>query len=198
MSKNINHLNFDQLLEGVKTMSDFDSVMNAMYKQGIHHLLESEMSHFLGYDKYESSGINSGNSRNGTSLKKLKSSEGSIQINVPRDRNSEFEPCIVPKGQSTTEKIEQVISNLLSNAIKFSKSGTIFLSLRRDRNHLTFTIADEGPGIEKRYLNHIFDKFIQCHKNSGSGLGLAIARSWIEAHRGKIWAESKGLGFGST
>lgn len=120
MSKDISNLKFDNLLKGVKTMTDFESVMGGLYKQGIQHLLESEMSHFLGYDRHDPKGYHSGNSRNGTSHKSLKSSEGQIDIEVPRDRNSEFEPRIVPKGQSTTAKIEQVILGLYSRGMSTS------------------------------------------------------------------------------
>ncbi|MEE9372728.1 MAG: transposase [Saprospiraceae bacterium] len=111
--KKENTQDLSYLLEGVSTMTDFESVMGNLYKQGIQHLLESEMSHFLGYDKHDPGGYNMGNSRNGTSKKQIKSSEGKIQIEVPRGRKGDFEPRIVPKGQSTTEKIEQVILGLL-------------------------------------------------------------------------------------
>lgn len=105
------------LFEGVDNMNDFEDIMGDLYKQGIQHLLQSEMSHFLGYDKNDPSGNLSGNSRNGTTKKKLKSSKGVLQIEVPRDRNSEFEPRIVPKGQSTTDKIESVITSLYARGM---------------------------------------------------------------------------------
>jgi len=108
------------MLDEVKTMKDFEGVMGSLYKQGIQQLLESEMSHLLGYDKNDPKGNNSGNSRNGHTTKKVRSSDGELEISVPRDRNSEFEPMIVPKGQSTTEKIEQVIIGLYSRGMSTS------------------------------------------------------------------------------
>lgn len=117
MSKKEKQIDFGQMLDGVKTMNDFEGVMGALYKQGIQHLLESEMSHLLGYQKHDPQGNNSGNSRNGYTSKKLKSSDGEFDIQVPRDRNSEFDPMVVPKGQSTTEKIEQVITGLYSRGM---------------------------------------------------------------------------------
>jgi len=108
---------FKSILEGVESMTDFESVMGNLYKQGIEHLLKSEMSHFLGYDKHETKGHHSGNSRNGYTSKKVRTQEGSIDINVPRDRNGEFEPKILPKGQSTTKKIEHVILGLYSRGM---------------------------------------------------------------------------------
>jgi len=109
-----------ELLEGVSTMSDFESVMGNLYKQGIQHLLQSEMSHFLGYDKYDTEGYNTGNSRNGTTKKKVKTTKGQLEIEVPRDRKGDFEPIILPKGQSTTEKIEEVILGLYSRGMTTS------------------------------------------------------------------------------
>jgi transposase-like protein len=108
---------FSELLSSVSNMTDFESVMGDLYKQGIHHLLESEMSHFLGYDKHDPAGNGSGNSRNGTSPKKLKTTKGEISLQVPRDRNGEFHPVIVPKGQSTTDKIESVIVGLYARGM---------------------------------------------------------------------------------
>ena len=105
------------LLDGVENMADFESVMSDLYKQGISHLLESEMSHFLGYDKHDPNGYNTGNSRNGHSSKKVRTSKGEFRVEVPRDRNGDFDPKILPKGQSTTEKIEQVILGLYSRGM---------------------------------------------------------------------------------
>lgn len=117
MSKDISNLNFDGLLDGVKSLNDFESVMSSLYKQGIQHLLESEMSHFLGYNKHEKGSAQSNNYRNGSFPKNVKTSEGKIQIDVPRDRNGQFQPAVVPKGQSTTDKIEKVITGLYARGM---------------------------------------------------------------------------------
>lgn len=117
MKKGIKQSRFGNLLDDVKTMNDFESVMGDLYKQGIQQLLQSEMSHFLGYDKNDIRGNNTGNSRNGSSTKILKSSNGKLKIDVPRDRNGEFEPLLIPKGQSTTEKIESVILGLYARGM---------------------------------------------------------------------------------
>jgi transposase-like protein len=91
--------------------------MNDLYKKGIQHLLNSEMSHLLGYDKHAIKGNNSGNSRNGSYGKKVKTSSGEIEVQIPRDRNSEFEPLIIPKGQTTTAKVESVITSLYAKGM---------------------------------------------------------------------------------
>jgi putative transposase len=117
MQSNKINFNFSEVLHEVKTLNDYDIMMNDLYKQGIQHLLHSEMSHLLGYDKHAISGNNSGNSRNGSYNKKVKTSQGELDIQMPRDRNSEFEPLIIPKGQSTTAKIEAVITSLYAKGM---------------------------------------------------------------------------------
>lgn len=101
-------------------------------------------------------------------------------------------------------KIKQVISNLIDNATKYTKQGGIVVSIGRDkRDNILITIKDTGVGIEKEVLPRLFEKFSRAPDASkanimGTGLGLYVARKIIEAHRGKIWAESEGKGKGSA
>lgn len=117
MQSNKINFNFSDVLQDVKTLNDYDTMMNDLYKQGIQHLLHSEMSHLLGYDKHAIKGNNSGNSRNGSYSKKVKTSQGEFEVQIPRDRNSEFDPLIIPKGQTTTAKIESVITSLYAKGM---------------------------------------------------------------------------------
>jgi transposase-like protein len=91
--------------------------MNALYKQGFQEILKAEMTRHLGYEKHAHDGNNTGNSRNGTYKKKVRTTKGAIELDIPRDRNGEFEPIIIPQGQTTTEKIESVSISLYSNGI---------------------------------------------------------------------------------
>ncbi|ADC68937.1 integral membrane sensor signal transduction histidine kinase [Methanocaldococcus sp. FS406-22] len=100
------------------------------------------------------------------------------------------------------DRIIQVLINLIENAIKFSPvKGVIEIHAFRDKNYAHIIIKDYGPGIPKKDLERIFDKFYQVNfpkiKRDGAGLGLAICKSIIEAHGGKIWVESE-LGKGSA
>ncbi len=102
-----------------------------------------------------------------------------------------------------SDRIIQTITNLLSNGIKFSpEGGSIWLTAKKEENHILFEIKDQGRGIPEDKLESIFEKFQQVdfsdsRNHEGTGLGLAICRSIIEQHEGKIWAESV-LGLGST
>lgn len=114
-----NNINFDftDIFKNVKDINDFEVAMNGIYKIGIQQLLNSEMSHLLGYDKHSIKGNNSGNSRNGSYGKKVKTTQGEIEVQVPRDRNSEFDPLVLPKGQTTTAKVESVITSLYAKGM---------------------------------------------------------------------------------
>ena len=79
--------------------------------------MKAEIDEHLGYSKYNPSGKNSGNSRNGYSEKTLKTNLGEIPLDVPRDRNATFEPVIVPKHQRMSAKIEQAIITMYSRGM---------------------------------------------------------------------------------
>lgn len=97
------------------------------------------------------------------------------------------------------EKMEQAISNIVTNALKFSEGGTISVTLTESNNRIQLNVADQGAGISPKDLPKVFDRFYQAKPNvKGSGIGLTIAKAWVEAHGGKIWAESEGEGKGTT
>ncbi|MFN0117848.1 MAG: sensor histidine kinase [Elusimicrobiota bacterium] len=102
-----------------------------------------------------------------------------------------YEKILSEKVFLDPDKIKIVISNLLSNALKFTPSkGKISINADLRDDYLTFSIEDEGIGIPKSDIGKVFNPFFQG-KNSvkGAGIGLAVAKSWIEAHSGKIWVD---------
>jgi len=101
-----------------KDRKDFDEFFNELFKEGINQLLKAEMTDHLGYEKHSKDGDNSGNSRNGDYPKTLKTNLGEITLNVPRDRNGEFDPKVVPKHESRlSDEIAQVIIGLYSRGM---------------------------------------------------------------------------------
>jgi signal transduction histidine kinase len=102
-------------------------------------------------------------------------------------------PDELPRIVADHKRVLQVISNLIGNAIKFTPpGGRISLGVRHEGNQLLFSVADSGPGIRQEELPRLFDRFWRGdHAASGAGLGLSIARGAIEAHGGRIWAESE-------
>lgn len=109
----------------------------------------------------------------------------------------------LPKAYADADKIEQVLVNLIGNAIKFTpEGGTITVGAKKPDDSLEVSVADTGMGISFDNLPKLFDRFQQFDRPSGgagakgTGLGLSISKGIVEAHNGKIWAES-GLGKGT-
>lgn len=96
-------------------------------------------------------------------------------------------------------RLAQVFSNLVGNAIKFTpERGKVSLRARRDGDDIVFEVADTGPGLSKEQMVHLFDRFWQANRGDrrGVGLGLPIAKGIVDAHGGRLWAESE-VGVGS-
>jgi len=108
----------------------------------------------------------------------------------------------LPKIKIDDEKIRQVVMNLIDNAIKYTKQGSVTVKLEQIGKKIKFSVADSGMGIRLEDMINLFKKFSRGTGTSlvhteGTGLGLYVARMMIEAHKGKIWAESDGEGKGS-
>ncbi len=94
------------------------------------------------------------------------------------------------------QRIGQVLTNLLSNALRHTPAGgEIVVQAAAQEKGILFSVQDSGPGIDPADLPHIFDRFYRGDRSrsrvtGGSGLGLTIARQLVEAHAGRIWAES--------
>ena len=95
-------------------------------------------------------------------------------------------------------RIQQVIWNLLSNALKFTpQGGRVEIGVRREASRLAITVADNGVGIKKDFLPHVFDRFRQAdasttRRHGGLGLGLAIVKHLVEQHGGTVTVSSAG------
>ncbi len=106
----------------------------------------------------------------------------------------------LPPILSDRERIQQVLANLFDNAIKFTpEGGAITITANIEGEAVRFTVADTGPGIPSDALPHLFDRYWQASRTgrAGAGLGLYIAKGIVEAHGGRLRAES-GPGRGST
>jgi PAS domain S-box-containing protein len=102
----------------------------------------------------------------------------------------------IPKIEVDSLRIEQVLNNLLSNALKYSYSGTpVDIQLQIANDEVQVIVANRGPGITPGDLHKLFDRYYRTSRArasmvGGQGLGLYIAKGLIEAHGGRIWAES--------
>ena len=113
-------------------------------------------------------------------------------------------PKVVRTISADSARLQQVIWNLLSNAVKFtSQGGRIEVRLDYSDTHAQLTVADNGKGISKDFLPHVFDRFRQADSSTtrgfgGLGLGLAIVRHLVELHGGTVNADSQGVNLGAT
>jgi two-component system phosphate regulon sensor histidine kinase PhoR len=110
-------------------------------------------------------------------------------------------PDDLPPVLADAVRVQQVVVNLLHNAIKFTSSGgQVAVRAEQKDRAIRFTVVDTGIGIDAEDLPRIFERFYKVDRSratSGTGLGLAIARHLVEAHGGRIWAESE-VGKGSS
>ena len=110
-------------------------------------------------------------------------------------------PSSIPEVLIDRDRIERVLVNLIHNSIKFTPSGgRITVAADWEEDGVAVSVTDTGVGIDPADLPRIFERFYKADKarsGGGTGLGLAIARHTIEAHGGRIWAEST-LGAGTT
>ncbi len=117
-----------------------------------------------------------------------------VATNIPTD---------LPKIKADEDRINQVLTNLIGNALQYTpRGGHVTITAAHPGHEVQVTVKDDGIGIPTEDLPHIFDRFYRVDKSrsrvgGGSGIGLTIARHFVEAHRGRIRAESAGVGKGS-
>ncbi|QQG46259.1 MAG: hypothetical protein HYY55_00215 [Candidatus Niyogibacteria bacterium] len=109
----------------------------------------------------------------------------------------------LPQTVLDSSKIHEVIYNLVDNAIKYTQRGKVALKAEKSGIFLRLSVSDTGIGLNEEDRGRLFERFSRTERGyranaQGHGIGLYVARYIIEAHGGKIWAESPGLGQGSV
>jgi len=104
-----------------KSKESFQEYFNSIFKQGIEEMLKCELDEHLGYSKHTKEGYNSRNSRNGFYEKTINTENvGEVLLSIPRDRNGEFEPVVIPKGHTISSKIEDAVIGMYSRGMTTS------------------------------------------------------------------------------
>lgn len=117
--------------------------------------------------------------------------------------NLEVQPGL-PMASLDEDRFSQILINVIGNALQYTpEGGHVIVSAQRQGNFVEIRVKDDGAGIDAAHLPHLFTRFYRVDKSrsrarGGSGIGLTIAKQLVEAHGGEIWAESAGLGKGST
>src|SRR5213078_836770 len=147
--------------EGVELTGD-DGLLTAMIRQVLQTGLEVELSDHLGYEPHDPAGRGSGNSRNGTSRKKVTTDVGDVELAVPRDRNGTFDPQTVPKHQ---RRLDGLTGNVISLYAKGMTTGDIQAHLleiygtdisRETISKITDQIVDDMASWQRRPLDRMY------------------------------------------
>jgi two-component system, OmpR family, sensor histidine kinase BaeS len=110
----------------------------------------------------------------------------------------------LPAVWADPHRLGQVLGNLLDNALRHTESGgRVDVAAATDHGNLTISVTDDGDGILAEHVPHLFERFYRVdaardREHGGAGIGLAIAKALVEAHGGRITAESPGPGTGAT
>ena len=107
-------------IANAKTYEDLmgkDGAIKKLLKSSLEQMLEAEMNEHLGYEKHSPAGIHSGNSRNGTSFKRVKTGQGEIPVDIPRDRNGKYSPIVIGKHQRTLGDLEDKIISMYAKGM---------------------------------------------------------------------------------
>ena len=155
----------EYFLDKVKTSDDIfgdSGVMKALKKALTERILEGELTTELGYEKHACAGKNTGNSRNGYSSKRLKTTDGEMEINVPRDRNNDFEPLLIPKNQTRFPDMDEKIISLYSRGMSTRDIQEQLLELYGTEvsptliSNVTNEVIDEVKAWQSRPLDRLY------------------------------------------
>jgi len=124
-----------------------------------------------------------------------------------KDKNIWFETQVeegLPKVRVDRDRILQVLTNLVGNALQYTPmGGKVWMHVSWEKSDIHVSVIDTGIGIAPEHLPFVFNRFYRAdpsrtRSSGGSGIGLTIAQALVKAHGGRIWAESEGVGRGST
>jgi signal transduction histidine kinase/DNA-binding response OmpR family regulator len=168
------------------------------------HRLLHLINDILDFSKLENSSLPMTRSPNELSEVVRQTAENLTRLFEERELNLRLDLAPnLPLAEIDEQRIAQVLTNLISNAIKFSPAGApVEVTVRHEGGAAVVRVRDHGEGIRREDMPRLFKKFSQLDSRStrkvgGTGLGLAICKGIVEAHGGRIWAESE-PGEGST
>ena len=138
--------------KNLTTDKDLSKIMQQMMKHVIEAMLDEEMQDHLGYPKYAPEGRGSGNSRNGSSKKTVRTEQSQLEVDIPRDRNASFEPKIVPKGQSRTGIMDDQIIALYAKGMSTREIGSMIKELYD---------VDISPSLISQVTERVLDEVVQ-------------------------------------
>jgi len=155
----------DELLNEYQTSEDFfgkEGLLKQLTKDLVERILQAELTHHLGYEKHSADGKGSGNSRNGTRRKTLKGDQGELALEIPRDRNSDYQPQLVPNGHSRIPGFDNKIISLYARGmttreIQAHLEGIYSVEISPALiSNITDVVLDEVKAWQSRPLDTIY------------------------------------------
>nr|WP_232051327.1 transposase [Serratia symbiotica] len=188
-----------ELAKDIKTEADLNNILNQFVKMTVEAALGAEMEHHLGYAKRATEGRGTGNSRNGFSPKTLTSPYGELAIETPRDRNSEFEPVIVQKGQTRLTGFDDQILAFYAQGMTTREITDTFKKLYDADvsptliSKVTDAVIARVTAWRSRPLDNLYPIFIwtvlslRCIRISGLSINRCTSR-WVS-----IWKDKRNV-----
>lgn len=202
-----------ELAKHIKTEEDLAALSKKLLKLTVEKALNTEMDEHLGYEKYSSSGQNTGNNRNGTSSKTLKGNFGEVTIDTPRDRTSTFEPQLIKKNQTRITDFDSQILSLYAKGMTTRDIADTFKEMYdADVSHsliskVTDAVIDDVLAWQNRPLDKVYPVLyldcivVKCHQDKrviNKAVYIALALNcvgqkevlglWISENEGsKFW-----------
>ena len=155
----------DELLKEYQTADDLfsqEGLLKQLTKDLAERILQAELTAHLGYEKHASAGRDSGNSRNGTRRKTLKGDQGGLPLEIPRDRNGEYEPQLIPNGQSRIPGFDEKIISLYAQGMTTREIQAHLEEIYRVEvsptliSNITAVVLDEVKAWQARPLDAIY------------------------------------------
>jgi putative transposase len=169
-----------------------DGLLNRMTQAVLERALQTEMTHHLGYAKDDPAGVGSGNSRNGSSTKTVSTTNGPVTITVPRDRNGEFEPRIVPKRARRVGQIDELILSLYARGLSTRDIAAHLAEVygvnasRELISNVTDVVTDEIELWRNRPVEEVYPIVVhRRHPDPGPGQGRGHDQGRAPGHRGR-------------
>jgi putative transposase len=141
-----------ELAKGIKTPSDLNAFSAQLTKLVVEAALNAELTEHLGYPAHAIAGRNGGNSRNGSTPKKLKGDHGEIIVNTPRDRDGSFEPLLIKKGQTRFTSMDEQILSLYARGMSTRDIVGAFQEMYG---------ADVSAGLISKVTNAVLEQVVQ-------------------------------------
>jgi len=164
LPREVNKL-LDKLVAGYQKPADIlgeNGLLKQLTKALVERALEAEMTHHLGYSKYAPDGKNSGNSRNGREPKTVKTESGELTLAIPRDRQSKFEPILIPKHKRRLGKFDDLIISLYSRRMTQDQIREHILAIYGVEvsveliSSITDVVTDEVRAWQSRRLDEVY------------------------------------------